>query len=668
MSIRRFRLRSVWALGLLCIAAVGVTERFLAAQAVSSVPDPSFEPVVKPFLAQYCVGCHNVDNSTAGIRVDVLDPKFPDEHVRVWDAIRHRISSGSMPPKGLPQPTAESRKQVSEWIARGLEMARLRPAPKNGLVRRLTVAQYRNTLRELLRLDDDLTAALPPDAVSKDGFVNNKDTLQLSPLLMEAYFDIAEKALNRAIVDPASKPSIQNFRVDLGAGVNPAPLSEKLILGAGSQLLENSDVLVTQLTPKKPFAFEPFFMRTRYRFIEGYRGNDTVRGWRDFDSIYHAVFADMRGSPGYPKGSAYSVVPQGLLLRPAIPTEEMFDDDGTYGPKANFKISLRELPDEGRFRVIVSAAKYKDGLLLDPGAAAQSAGGIEWTVARSPGRITIPKPGIYQVDVYKAESKPATPDASRLKEGLSGAWPLIASSEKALAGRIEGKGELVDSPVGKAIALSGGADALVIPRSAMPTNDERHVGEGDFSVAAWIHPKQLERAAIVSLAAQGRTLGWSLELADGRGALRFQTAGQAEQANGSVSSRPGVIRTDTWQHVAAVIRRGRNETLLYVNGDLVARGALGAAQFDDPKADLQIGNFFGAQAFRGNVADLRLYRRPLEAAEIQALVQPGMSLIKAPAERQRGNRKQSGPELTLHLGERQFSGALQQPAFLVVRL
>ena len=45
-------------------------------------------------------------------------------------------------------------------------------------------------------------------------------------------------------------------------------------------------------------------MRTKYRFIEGYRGNDTVRGWRDYDSIYHAVFADMRGSRGYPKGEA----------------------------------------------------------------------------------------------------------------------------------------------------------------------------------------------------------------------------------------------------------------------------------------------------------------------------------------------------------------------------
>src|SRR6185369_3916801 len=125
------------------------------------------------------------------------------------------------------------------------------------------ISQYRNTLREVLLLDDDLTRILPPDAVSKDGFLNNKDTLQLSPLLTESYFEIAEEALNRAIVDPKTPPSIQNFRVDLGARVNPAPIPDKLILGAGSALLKNEDVLVTQLTPKKSFPFVPFFMRTK---------------------------------------------------------------------------------------------------------------------------------------------------------------------------------------------------------------------------------------------------------------------------------------------------------------------------------------------------------------------------------------------------------------------
>ncbi len=136
--------------------------------------------------------------STAGIRVDQLDASLDDRQIPVWEAIQRRLRAGTMPPKGLPQPSAEDRAKVAEWIGNALEVARLRPAPKNGLVRRLTVAQYRNTLRDLLLLDDDLTGGLPPDAVSKDGFVNNKDTLQLSPLLTEAYFEIAEKALDIA--------------------------------------------------------------------------------------------------------------------------------------------------------------------------------------------------------------------------------------------------------------------------------------------------------------------------------------------------------------------------------------------------------------------------------------------------------------------------------------
>lgn len=363
-----------------------------------------FKERVKPFLNQYCVSCHNVEEKTSGVRVDHLNSALEDEHLKLWEGIRRQLEKQNMPPEGEKQPTKTERKRIIEWIDRGLKIARSRPVPKNGSVRRLTVAQYRNTLRELLLIKDNLTDVLPPDAVSRDGFVNNQETLGLSPLLLEAYFDIAEKALSRCIVDSKSKPKIQNFRVELGAGINPDPCSDQLILGANSLLLENRDLTVTQLTPNKPFEFEPFFMRTKYRFIEGYRGNATVRGWREYDSIYHAVFACMRGSRGYPKGRAYSTVPEGLLLRPAIPVEEIFRVGNTYGPHANFKISLRELPDHGNFRVTVTAAKYNDGLLLDKGSSVQKSNAAVRVVSDrdspSEGSVAIPRAGIYQVDIH----------------------------------------------------------------------------------------------------------------------------------------------------------------------------------------------------------------------------------------------------------------------------
>ena len=628
--------------------------RAQAADAAPSALETSFEQGVKPFLQQSCVPCHNEDTRTSGVRVDHLDATLNDRHLRLWEVVQKRVVDESMPPKGFPQPAGAERQRISEWITQALDVARSRPTPKNGVVRRLTVSQYRNTLRELLLLDDDLTYILPPDAVSKDGFVNNAETLQLSPLLMEAYFEIAEEALERSIVNPDEKPKIQNFRMDLGASVNPEPYPGKLILGAGSSLLDSEDYAVTQLVPNKPFAFEPIRMRTKYRFIEGYQGNATVRGWRDFDSIYHAVFADMRGNAGYPKGLPYSTVPEGLLLRPAIPSDEIFQSDGTYGPKANFKISLRELPDYGRFRITVTAAKYNDGLLLDPGDTAQPSDGADAVVGRDPTvgqSVAIKKAGIYQVDVYEApRGKPPAPDTSRMDDGLAGSW----SFEEDTAEPMQGDVQLVDSPFGKAVSLDGGYGALTVVRS-----DAMNVGAGDFTVAAWIHPKELKRAGIVGLGAHESKHGWYLETVGNKGALQLETAGPDNEPNGSVTSPAEVIRVDTWQHVAAVVKR-TGETRLYVNGYPVAKGEVASANLDNPEIDLHLGSVADAQQFKGELDDVRIYRRVLDEAELQALVEPGREFAQPPPERPQ--------DVMLTLGGREFSGALEQPAFLALRL
>lgn len=380
--------------------------------------ETAFPKEVRPFLQKYCADCHNADEMTSGVRVDDLDAKLEDRRLKLWEGIQRVVQSGKMPPKEEDQPTEPERKALLGWIERGLDMARSRPTPKNGGARRLTVAQYRNTLRELLLLDDELTETLPPDAVSKDGFVNNQETLALSPLLLESCFEIAETALDRCLVDVTAKPTIQKFRVELGRGINAAPCPDKLILGADSLLLENADFVVTEPAIEKPFPFAPFAMQRKFRFIEGYQGNDTVRGWREYDSLYHAVFACMRGTHGYPKGHAYETVPEGLLLRTAIPSGEIFGVESTYGPRANFKISLRELPDHGRFRVTVTAAKYDDGLLLDSGTMAQPLGSEtrpvsgQVTVSQPQGQVSvvIPAEGVYQVDLHKASPGDAEPE------------------------------------------------------------------------------------------------------------------------------------------------------------------------------------------------------------------------------------------------------------------
>lgn len=114
----------------------------------------------------------------------------------------------------------------------------------------------------------------------------------------------------------------------------------------------------------------------------------------------------------------------------------MFDQDGTYGPKANFKISLREIPDHGRFRVTVMAAKYDEGLLLARGSFAQEgSGAVTLKASAKPQPVTLPKSGVYQVDIHPAAriAPSSKPDASRLSQGLGGHWNIEGDP----AGRLE---------------------------------------------------------------------------------------------------------------------------------------------------------------------------------------------------------------------------------------
>ena len=593
----------------------------------------TFREQIQPLLETYCVRCHNADKRESGIRIDDLSGDVEDRQLRLWQGVQHQLADKAMPPDDQPQPSAEQRELLGQWIDQALLHARSRPRDKNGSVRRLTVAQYRNTLHDLLGLEDELADILPPDAVSKDGFVNNEQTMLLSPLLLEAYLEIAARALERCLVDESTLPVIQNVRMDLGESINADPFPEALILGANSHLLANDDFVVTQPTPDKPFDFVPFGMQTKFRYIEGYQGNDTVRGWRDYDSIYHAVFACMRGTEGYPKGKAYETVPEGLLLRPAIPSAELFEVESTYGPRANFKVSLRQLPDQGRFRVTVKAAKYDDGLLLDPGTppmATLSQGALSVEALHQPQTIEVEQAGVYQVDVPMTyELDPATkPDESRLHEGLIGAWLLDGDAaggtqENQYAGQLLGGARFVDSPFGQSLALDGTTGSVLVQR-----DDSLAVGAGEFTVAAWIHPSELRQAGIVSLGGYGYTHGWVFDMPGNNGVLRLETAKPGNQSNGTIQSRPGVIRANQWQHVAAVVRRGENAARLYVNGHQIAVGTILPEDLDNPAVDLQIGRVPNANLFAGQIDEVRLYHRALDEAEIRALVVPGQSLVQ----------------------------------------
>ena len=354
---------------------------------------------VRPILEKYCVRCHGPEKKKSGVRVDILDASLDDKQLFLLKHMLKQLKEGSMPPKKELQPGVDERKVVLEWVGQVLRAGERKVRARNGSVRRLTVEQYHNTLRDLLGIEDLLAKALPADGVSKEGFRNNQDTLLLLPQMMETYFEVAEKALDLCLVDETKKPRIQCFRVELGKGVNKKPTADKLVLN-GPNLLPKADFLVRQVVPDKPFPFEPLAMKTKFRFIEGYQGNGTVRAWKDFEGIYHNVFAALNGkfTGGLNYGRSHVFVPEGLLLRPRSP-ETQNGKPPAQGPSPSFSMPLRELPRSGMFQLTVEAARYDDG--FQPSSHLREDGiGFELDVnGGKAASLEIPAGGVYQLDV-----------------------------------------------------------------------------------------------------------------------------------------------------------------------------------------------------------------------------------------------------------------------------
>ena len=357
--------------------------------------EAQFRETVQPFLKSYCYRCHGSRKMKSGVRVDQLNLSLEDRQLFLLQHIHKQLRNEAMPPEDERQPGAEERKLVLEWVRQVLQEGERKERPRNGSVRRLTVAQYHNTIRDLLGIEDHLADALPADGVSREGFKNNRDTLLLTPQMMETYFDIAGKALDLCFVDETSRPRIQCFRVELGSGINRNPVAEPVQLN-GPSLLAKADYVVRETQPEKSFPFEPLAMRKKFRFVEGYRGNATVREWKEFNGLYHSVFAALIGkyTGGYNYGRSAHLVPEGLLLRPRTP-----ETDTKRGPAPTFSMPIRELPGSGVLQVTVEAARYEDG--FQPSSDRREAN-LRFELDVKGGKaatLEIPAAGVYQVDV-----------------------------------------------------------------------------------------------------------------------------------------------------------------------------------------------------------------------------------------------------------------------------
>ena len=167
----------------------------------------------RALLDTYCVTCHNQQLKTAGLTLDAVSLDRVPDSAEVWEKVLRKVRTGAMPPAGRPRPNDASSTAFADWLEATLDRSAMEhPNPGRATVHRLSRVEYGNAVRDLLGLDVDVRALLPPDDAAY-GFDNNADVLSVSPALLERYLIAARKVARLATGDMTIRPVVESYRV-----------------------------------------------------------------------------------------------------------------------------------------------------------------------------------------------------------------------------------------------------------------------------------------------------------------------------------------------------------------------------------------------------------------------------------------------------------------------
>jgi mono/diheme cytochrome c family protein len=164
-------------------------------------------------LDKYCVTCHSSKLRTGGLSLQDADLVNAAAGAETWEKVIRKLRVGAMPPQGMPRPEKATVDGLARYLETSLDQAYAsKPNPGRAVMHRLNRAEYANAIRDLLALDIDAAALLPPDDESS-GFDNIADVLRVSPSLMERYLSASWNISREAVGDSRIVPATATYRV-----------------------------------------------------------------------------------------------------------------------------------------------------------------------------------------------------------------------------------------------------------------------------------------------------------------------------------------------------------------------------------------------------------------------------------------------------------------------
>src|SRR4051812_38684228 len=298
-----------------------------ASGATGPEPDPFLE-TIRPILEGSCFECHGNGIKKGGVDLDGIatDPARRLDRDLWWGVLRN-VRAGLMPPANKPQPSADEKRLLEEWIkSRALGIDPSDPDPGRVTVRRLNRIEYRNTIRDLIGVEFDTTNEFPPDD-SGHGFDNIGEVLTLSPLLLEKYLAASNAIISQAV------PTV------------PKVVAERIIPGqnfrrVGGEQDETGPPSLSYYEPATVSATVPVEHDGRYRLVLDLTANERfVDGVHDYNRCRLLFRAD-----------GEELVRRDFVRQDGKPFRFEFDRDWKAGPHT-LTIEVQPLtPGENRVR------------------------------------------------------------------------------------------------------------------------------------------------------------------------------------------------------------------------------------------------------------------------------------------------------------------------------
>ena len=180
----------------------------------------------------YCIDCHDSKKRKGDLDLDtMLDERPFVKNKEKWTSVLLRLQNKEMPPSDeKKKPSTKEYQEMVDWLDPAIndfDYSTIKDPGFEG-VRRLSVLEYDNTIRDLFGIPLDPAKKFPQDLSGISGFSNSANTLSIQSIQMDKFVFAAEEVVSAALPDGDLNEEQQKaYELIFGsADVNPATETE----------------------------------------------------------------------------------------------------------------------------------------------------------------------------------------------------------------------------------------------------------------------------------------------------------------------------------------------------------------------------------------------------------------------------------------------------------